>query len=87
MKRNESFTSIALSGPKGGLPVQMKYITHPSVQESILKSVYYDVRVSGADHSFRPVPKRIRGFSGVTSNATFKSITLILMGSISLPLA
>ena len=63
-----------------------KYITQPSVHESIFKSVYYWLRVSGADHSLSPVPKRMRGLSGVTSKATFRSITFILMGSASLPL-
>ena len=85
-KQKLSSMSIYESGSNGRLPVLIKYMTQPSDHESILKSVYCWLRVSGADHSLRPVPKRIRGFSGVISNATFRSMTFILMGSISLPL-
>ena len=81
-----SSMSICESGSNGGSPVLIKYMTQPSDHESILKSVYYWLRVSGADHSFNPVPNRMRGFSGVISNATFRSMTFIFIGSISLPL-
>ena len=55
-------------------------MTQPSVQQSILKSLCRNFRVSGALHSFRPVPPVIfeAGFS--TYTATLKSISLTLSG-------
>ena len=73
-------TSMLSFGANGCWPVHRKYMTQPSVQQSILKSLCRNFRVSGALHSFRPVPPVIfeAGFS--TYTATLKSISLTLSG-------
>ena len=70
------------SGPNGYYPEHRKYMTHPRVQQSILKLLFIKLRVSGALHSRSPVQPLIFGESGSTITATLKSMSLILVAQI-----